>query len=88
MRINETPAKPIQSDFLFERIGENGGYINTKYFFVHYTPKYTVDRIDYDKAENSNTTGGFDVTNNTEENQEFDFNSGVSEDINTATDTE
>ena len=88
LRINETPAKPIQSDFLFERIGENGGYINTKYFFVHYTPKYTVDRIDYDKAENSNTTGGFDVTNNTEENQEFDFNSGVSEDINTATDTE
>lgn len=88
MRINETPSKPIQSDFLFERIGENGGYINTKYFFVHYTPKYTVDRIDYDKAENSNTTGGFDTTNNTEENQEFDFNSGVSEDINTATDTE
>lgn len=88
MRINETPAKPIQSAFLFERIGEDGGYVNTKYFFVHYTPKYTVDRIDYDKAENSNTTGGFDVTNNTEDNQEFDFNSGVSEDINTATDTE
>lgn len=88
MKINETPAKPIQTAFLFERIGENGGYVNTKYFFVHYTPKYTVDRIDYDKAENSNTTGGFDVTNNTEENQEFDFNSGVSEDINTATDTE
>ena len=88
MKINETPAKPIQTAFLFERIGENGGYINTKYFFVHYTPKYTVDRIDYDKAENSNTTGGFDVINNAEEDQEFDFNSGVSEDINTATDTE
>jgi ABC-type branched-subunit amino acid transport system substrate-binding protein len=88
MRINETPSKPIQSAFLFERIGEDGGYVNTKYFFVHYTPKYTVDRIDYDKAENSNTTGGFDTTNNTEENQEFDFNSGVSEDTNTATDTE
>lgn len=88
MRINETPSKPIQSAFLFERIGEDGGYVNTKYFIVHYTPKYTVDRIDYDKAENSNTTGGFDTTNNTEENQEFDFNSGVSEDTNTATDTE
>lgn len=88
MRINETPSKPIQSAFLFERIGEDGGYVNTKYFFVHYTPKYTVDRIDYDKAENSNTTGGFDTTNNTEEDQEFDFNSGVSEDTNTATDTE
>ena len=56
-RINETPFNPIQSDFKFERISEKDGFINKKFYFIHFCPEYWIDKMDFDQdkyqAENN-----------------------------------
>ena len=47
--INQTPFNPVQSDFKFERISDKDGFINKKFFFIHFSPEYYIDKIDFDK---------------------------------------
>lgn len=49
--INQTPFNPVQSDFKFERISDKDGFINKKFFFIHFSPEYYIDKIDFDKEE-------------------------------------
>ena len=61
-QINQTPFNPVQSDFNFERISEKDGFINKKFFFIHFCPEYWIEKIDFDKVEF--------LENNAEESQE------------------
>ena len=47
--INRIPFNPVQSDFKFERISDKDGFINKKFFFIHFSPEYYIDKIDFDK---------------------------------------
>lgn len=47
-KINETPFMPVQSDFKFERISEKDGFVNNKFFFIHFSPEYLIEKIDFD----------------------------------------
>lgn len=40
---------PIQTGFKFERVNNWGGMVNKKIYFIHYTPYYTIEKIDFDK---------------------------------------
>ena len=48
-KINETPFTPVQSDFKFERISGNDGFTNKKFYFIHFSPEYIIDKMDFDK---------------------------------------
>ena len=48
-KINQTPFNPVQSDFKFERISEKDGFINKKFFFIHFCPEYYIDKMDFDQ---------------------------------------
>ena len=50
-KINQTPFNPVQSDFKFERISEKDGFINKKFFFIHFCPEYWIEKMDFDKEE-------------------------------------
>lgn len=50
-KINETTFDPVQSDFRMERISENDGFVNNSYFFIHYSPEYNIEKIDFNKKE-------------------------------------
>ena len=50
-KINETPFSPVQSDFKFEKIGNKDGYVNNKFFFVHFCPEYWIEKMDFDKEQ-------------------------------------
>ncbi len=63
-KINQTPFNPVQSDFTFERISEKDGFINKKFFFIHFCPEYWIEKIDFDKVEF--------LENNSEEQQPAD----------------
>ena len=54
--INQTPFDPVQSDFKFERISEKDGFVNKKFFFIHFSPEYYIDKIDFDKEESLDNT--------------------------------
>ena len=47
--INKVTFTPIQTGFKFERVNNWGGFVNKKIYFVHYTPEYKVEKIDFDK---------------------------------------
>lgn len=47
--INNVSFTPIQTGFKFERVNNWGGFVNKKIYFVHYTPEYKVEKIDFDK---------------------------------------
>ena len=47
--INKINFTPIQTGFKFERVNNWGGFVNKKIYFVHYTPEYKVEKIDFDK---------------------------------------
>ena len=47
--INNVTHTPIQTGFKFERGNNWGGFVNKKIYFVHYTPEYKVEKIDFDK---------------------------------------
>ena len=47
--INQTPFNPVQSDFKFERISEKDGFINKKFFYIHFCPEYYIDKMDFDQ---------------------------------------
>jgi hypothetical protein len=47
--INQIPFSPVQSDFKFERISEKDGFINKKFFFIHFSPEYYIDKMDFDQ---------------------------------------
>ncbi len=47
--INKVSFTPIQTGFKFERVNNWGGFVNKKIYFVHYTPEYKVEKIDFDK---------------------------------------
>lgn len=40
---------PIQTGFKFDRVNNWGGFINKKVFFVRFTPKYELIKLDFDK---------------------------------------
>lgn len=47
-KINELGYTPIQTGFLFER-QNNGAMINRKVNFIHYTPEYRIEKIDFEQ---------------------------------------
>ena len=47
--IERIPFNPVQSDFKFERISEKDGFINKKFFFIHFCPEYYIDKMDFDQ---------------------------------------
>lgn len=47
--INKVPFTPVQTGFKFERVNNWGGFVNKKIYFVHYTPEYIIEKIDFDK---------------------------------------
>lgn len=47
--IERVPFNPVQSDFKFERISEKDGFINKKFFFIHFCPEYYIDKMDFDQ---------------------------------------
>ena len=47
--INQVPFSPVQSDFKFERISGKDGFINKKFFFIHFSPEYYIDKMDFDQ---------------------------------------
>jgi hypothetical protein len=47
--IKNVSFTPIQTGFKFERVNNWGGFVNKKIYFVHYTPEYKVEKIDFDK---------------------------------------
>ena len=48
-RINQVSYTPVQTGFKFERVNNWGGMVNKKIYFIHYTPEYKIERIDFDK---------------------------------------
>ena len=42
-------SRSVQMEFKFQRISQWGGYINHKVFFVHFSPEYKVEKIDFDR---------------------------------------
>ena len=50
-RINETQFTPVQSDFMMERISESDGFINSRFFFIHYCPEYRIEKINFIKEK-------------------------------------
>ena len=48
-KIDQIPFNPVQSDFKFERISEKDGFINKKFFFIHFCPEYYIDKMDFDQ---------------------------------------
>ncbi len=48
-KINNISFTPIQTGFKFERVNNWGGMVNKKIYFVHYTPGYNIEKIDFDK---------------------------------------
>ena len=47
--ISQVPFAPVQSDFKLERISEKDGFINKKFFFIHFCPEYYIDKMDFDQ---------------------------------------
>ena len=41
---------PIQTGFKFERMNGNGGMMNKKLYFIHYTRDYNIEKTDLDKC--------------------------------------
>lgn len=48
-KINKVSFTPIQTGFKFQRVNNWGGMVNKKIYFVHYTPEYNIEKIDFDK---------------------------------------
>ena len=48
-KINNVSFTPIQTGFKFERVNNWGGMVNKKIYFIHYTPEYNIEKIDFDK---------------------------------------
>lgn len=48
-KINGISFTPVQTGFKFERVNNWGGMVNKKIYFVHYTPQYNIEKIDFDK---------------------------------------
>ena len=48
-KINLTPFNPVQSDFKLERISDKDGFINKKFFFIHFCPEYYIDKMDFEQ---------------------------------------
>lgn len=46
-KINSLKYSPIQTGFIFERL-KNGAMINKKINFIHYTPDYRIEKIDFE----------------------------------------
>lgn len=50
-RIGELDSAPIQTGFKFERMNGNGGMMNKKLYFIHYTRDYNIEKKDLDRCE-------------------------------------
>lgn len=50
-KINGLDSAPVQTGFKFERINGNGGMMNKKLYFIHYTRDYNIEKTDLDKCE-------------------------------------
>ena len=50
-KINTVESTPIQTGFKFERLNDNGGMMNKKLYFIHYTRDYNIEKIDIDRCE-------------------------------------
>lgn len=48
-KINNMSYTPVQTGFKFGRVNNWGGMVNKKIYFIHYTPEYTIKKIDFDK---------------------------------------
>lgn len=48
-RINQISFTPVQTGFKFERVNNWGGMINKKIYFIHYSPQFIIEKIDFDK---------------------------------------
>jgi hypothetical protein len=47
-KINDLGFTPIQTGFMFERLNK-GAMINKKVNFIHYTPEYRIEKIDFEQ---------------------------------------
>lgn len=47
-KINRLGYTPIQTGFLFEREND-GAFINRKVYFIHYSPEYRIEKIDFNR---------------------------------------
>lgn len=47
--LNRVSSTPIQMGFKFQKVGEDGGYVNHKVFFVHMSDSSVIEKIDFDK---------------------------------------
>ena len=47
--INRVEFTPTQSGYHFTRKNNRGSYINTKAYYIRYSPDYKVTKIDLDK---------------------------------------
>lgn len=48
-KINSIETEPIQTGFKFERVNNWGGMVNKKIYIIHYSPDFTIEKIDFDK---------------------------------------
>ena len=46
--LDKMQLTPIQTGFKFDRVNNWGGFINKKVFFVRFTPKYELIKLDFD----------------------------------------
>lgn len=46
--LEKTKVTPIQTGFKFERVNNWGGFINRKVFFVHFSDKFELVKLDFD----------------------------------------
>ena len=47
--LDKMKLTPIQTGFKFDRVNNWGGFINKKVFFVRFTPKFELIKLDFDK---------------------------------------
>ena len=48
-KINDMEYNSVQTGFKFGRVSNWGGLVNKKIYFIHYTPEYKIEKIDFDK---------------------------------------
>lgn len=47
--ISNNSVQTLQTPFFFEKTNASGGYVNTGFYFIHYKPEGSVEKIEYTK---------------------------------------
>lgn len=46
--LSKMSLTPIQTGFMFERVNNWGGFINKKVFFIHFTPRFELEKLEFE----------------------------------------